>query len=232
MKGLRIQFHTRRKELLEFAGIAVGGYLFGLMILAFIGGVAAEEIIPFLGTILAIAAAVFIHFFGIVFSFVGEFNMAVSMSSTRKNYVTGYLLFTIVELGVLEVLIGVLAAIESGLLRLFYPGAYDSSIGWYFQGKVLVAAAVGMPVVEIFLAALILRFGMKAFWGIWIFCMVAMAILSNLVENERIANGLHQLGLLADRQLTPGGLLAGGVLLLLLLAAGSWGLLRRQRVTA
>ena len=231
MKELRIQFHTRKKELLQFAGFAAGGYLFGYIILVIIGGAVAEEIIPFLGTILAIAAVLFIHFFGIMFSFVGEFNMAISMGATRKSYVTGYLLFTIAELGVLEVLIGVLAAIESGLLKLFYPGAYNSSIGWYFQGKVLVATAVGMPVMEIFLAALILRFGMKAFWGIWACFIFLMALLSNLSQSEKAANLMQHLGLLADRQLTPGGLMAAGVLLILLLAAASWGLLRRQRVT-
>lgn len=231
MKELGIQFHTRKKELLQFAGFAAGGYLFGYIILIIIGGAVAEEIIPFLGTILAIAAVLLIHFFGIMFSFVEEFNMAISMGATRKSYVMGYLLFTIAELGVLEVLIGVLAAIESGLLEMFYPGVYNSGIGWYFQGKVLVAAAVGLPVMEIFLAALILRFGMKAFWGIWICFIFSMALLSNLTQSEKAAKLMQHFGLLADRQLTPEGLLTACVLLILLLAAGSWGLLRRQRVT-
>ncbi len=55
-----------------------------------------------LGMLIAMAALVFVHFFGIIFSFVGEFNMAISMGATRRAYVGSYALFNMAELAGLE----------------------------------------------------------------------------------------------------------------------------------
>ena len=164
-----IQCKTRKMEVLQFLAVAFGSYVFGIIVMMIIRANTMEENeCVTLGMLIAMAALVFMHFFGIIFSFVGEFNMAISMGATRRAYVGSYALFNMVELAGLELLLFVLGKIESALMRVIYPQCeVILDLTQYFQWKYLLAVIVGMTIVELFLGAVTLRFGMKAFWAIW-----------------------------------------------------------------
>ena len=52
-------------------------------------------------------------------------------------------------------------------MRVIYPQCeVILDLTQYFQWKYLLAVIVGMTIVELFLGAVTLRFGMKAFWAV------------------------------------------------------------------
>ena len=94
MNSFLIQCKVRKAELLQFLGItAVGNDLIGLIVVFIVMNVAKENTCATAGTMLAVIAFAFIHLFGITLSFMGDFNMAISLGATRKSFVSGYVLF-------------------------------------------------------------------------------------------------------------------------------------------
>jgi hypothetical protein len=61
-------------EVLQFLAVAFGSYVFGIIVMMIIRANTMEENeCVTLGMLIAMVALVFVHFFGIIFSFVGEF---------------------------------------------------------------------------------------------------------------------------------------------------------------
>ena len=102
MNSFLIQCKVRKAELLQFLGITAVGYLIGLIVVFIVMNVAKENTCATAGTMLAVIAFAFIHLFGITLSFMGDFNMAISLGATRKSFVSGYVLFNLLEIAVLE----------------------------------------------------------------------------------------------------------------------------------
>ena len=220
-------------EVLQFLAVAFGSYVFGIIVMMIIRANTMEENeCVTLGMLIAMAALVFIHFFGIIFSFVGEFNMAISMGATRRAYVGSYALFNMAELAGLELLLFVLGKIEAALMRVIYPQCeIILDVTQYFQWKYLLAVIVGMTVVELFLGAAILRFGMKAFWVVWAIWMFLTLVPVKLSENEVMAAKMHQLGEQIGLENIVQYLFAAGVVAAVIMAVLGWNLLKKQRVT-
>lgn len=220
-------------EVLQFLAVAFGSYVFGIIVMMIIRANTMEENeCVTLGMLIAMVALVFIHFFGIIFSFVGEFNMAISMGATRKAYVGSYALFNMAELAGLELLLFVLGKIELALMRVIYPQCeIILDVTQYFQWKYLLAVIVGMTVVELFLGAVILRFGMKAFWVVWAIWMFLTLVPAKLSENEVMAAKMHQLGEQIGLENIVQYLFAAGVVAAVIMAVLGWNFLKKQRVT-
>lgn len=53
----------------------------------------------------------------------GDFNMAISLGATRKSFVSGYVLFNLLEIAVLELEIVVFGVVEKFLLENAFPQA-------------------------------------------------------------------------------------------------------------
>ena len=85
MNSFLIQCKVRKTELLQFLGITAVGYLIGLIVVFIVMNVAKENTCATAGTMLAFIAFAFMHLFGITFSFMGDFNMAISLGATRKK---------------------------------------------------------------------------------------------------------------------------------------------------
>ena len=92
MNSFLIQCKVRKAELLQFLGITAVGYLIGLIVVFIVMNVAKENTCATAGTMLAVIAFAFIHLFGITLSFMGDFNMAISLGATRKSFVSGYVI--------------------------------------------------------------------------------------------------------------------------------------------
>lgn len=233
IENFLIQCKTRKMEVLQFLAVAFGSYVFGIIVMMIIRANTMEENeCVTLGMLIAMAALVFIHFFGIIFSFVGEFNMAISMGATRRAYVGSYALFNMAELAGLELLLFVLGKIELALMRVIYPQCeIILDVTQYFQWKYLLAVIVGMTVVELFLGAVILRFGMKAFWVVWAIWMFLTLVPAKLSENEVMAAKMHQLGEQIGLENIVQYLFAAGVVAAVIMAVLGWNFLKKQRVT-
>jgi hypothetical protein len=219
-------------EVLQFLVAAFGGYVFGIIVMMIIRANTVEKECVTLGMLIGMIILVFMHFFGITFSFVGEFNMALSMGATRKSFVGSYALFNMVELAGLELLLFVLGKIELALISVIYPQCeIILDVTQYFQWKYLLAVIVGMTVVELFLGAVILRFGMKAFWVVWAIWMFLTLVPVKLSENKVMAAKMHQLGEQIGLENIVQYLFAAGVVAAVIMAVLGWNLLKKQRVT-
>lgn len=219
-------------EVLQFLVAAFGGYVFGIIVMMIIRANTVEKECVTLGMLIGMIILVFMHFFGITFSFIGEFNMALSMGATRKSFVGSYALFNMVELAGLELLLFVLGKIELALISVIYPQCeIILDVTQYFQWKYLLAVIVGMTVVELFLGAVILRFGMKAFWVVWAIWMFLTLVPVKLSENEVMAAKMHQLGEQIGLENIVQYLFAAGVVAAVIMAVLGWNLLKKQRVT-
>lgn len=232
IENFLIQCKTRKMEVLQFLVAAFGGYVFGIIVMMIIRANIVEKECVTLGMLIGMIILVFMHFFGITFSFVGEFNMALSMGATRKSFVGSYALFNMVELAGLELLLFVLGKIELALISVIYPQCeIILDVTQYFQWKYLFAVIVGMTVVELFLGAVILRFGMKAFWVVWAIWMFLTLVPVKLSENEVMAAKMHQLGEQIGLENIVQYLFAAGVVAAVIMAVLGWNLLKKQRVT-
>ena len=228
-----IQCKTRKMEVLQFLAVAFGSYVFGIIVMMIIRANTMEENeCVTLGMLIAMVALVFVHFFGIIFSFVGEFNMAISMGATRRAYVGSYALFNMAELAGLELLLFVLGKIESALMRVIYPQCeVILDLTQYIQWKYLLAVIVGMTIVELFLGAVTLRFGMKAFWAIWAIWMFVTLVPAKLIENEALAAKMHQFGMQIGFGNIVQYLVVVGVIAAVIMAVLGWNFLKKQSVT-
>ena len=232
IENFLIQCKTRKMEVLQFLVAAFGGYVFGIIVMMIIRANTVEKECVTLGMLIGMIILVFMHFFGITFSFVGEFNMALSMGATRKSFVGSYALFNMVELAGLELLLFVLGKIELALISVIYPQCeIILDVTQYFQWKYLLAVIVGMTVVELFLGAVILRFGMKAFWVVWAIWMFLTLVPVKLSENEVMAAKMHQLGEQIGLENIVQYLFAAGVVAAVIMAVLGCNLLKKQRVT-
>ena len=196
MNSFLIQCKVRKAELLQFLGITAVGYLIGLIVVFIVMNVAKENTCATAGTMLAVIAFAFIHLFGITLSFMGDFNMAISLGATRKSFVSGYVLFNLLEIAVLEL-------------------------------EIVVCG-----VVEMFFGAVILRYGMKVLWILWAVWMIICLVPMNIAKNEKLSGELAKLGLFLGGKFTPQGIVALVIALTIVVAAITWNILRKQRVTA
>lgn len=229
LKELKIQFAKRKKEMLVYDALCMGCWLFGLLLAIFLGShTEIEEGMILVGTLIVMIMMSIVHFLGTSFSFVVDFNLAVSVGAVRKCYVPAYVLFTMAELAQIMLFIVLMGHLEKGILQEMFPKrVLDLDLTPYVDLKVCLAVIIGMTVLELFTGSLILCFGWKSLWGIWVLWMLPSVIAGILVQNEKLKSGMLAL---ADR-ITGGTIVAITILLCLLLAIASWGMLRRQRVT-
>ena len=167
MNSFLTQCKVRKAELLQFFGIVAGGYLVGLIIVFIVMNATKENYYATVGTMLAVIVFAFMHLFGISFSFMGDFNMAISLGATRKSFVAGYVLFNLLEIAVLEVEIVVFGVVEKLLLENAFPQAVmEIDLTNFFTWNYLSGVLVVFTAVEMFFGAVILRYGAKAFWAL------------------------------------------------------------------
>lgn len=223
----------RKTELLQFLGITAVGYLIGLIIVFIVMNATKENSYATVGTMLAVIVFAFMNLFGISFSFMGDFNMAVSMGVTRKSFVAGYALFNLLEIAVLEVEIILFGMFEKFMLKTAFPQAsMEIDLTTFFTWKYLLGAMVVFTVLEMLLGAVILRYGVKAFWVLWAIWMIVCLAPMNIEKNEKLSGELAKLGLFLGGTLTPQGMVVLVIVLTIVVAAITWNILRKQRVTA
>ena len=222
MNSFLIQCKVRKTELLQFLGITAVGYLIGLIVVFIVMNVAKENTCATAGTMLAFIAFA-----------LGDFNMAISLGATRKSFVSGYVLFNLLEIAVLELEIVVFGVVEKLLLENAFPQAVmEIDLTNFFTWNYLSGVLVVFTAVEMFFGAVILRYGMKVLWILWAVWMIICLVPMNIAKNEKLSGELAKLGLFLGGKFTPQGIVALVIALTIVVAAITWNILRKQRVTA
>ena len=233
MNSFLIQCKVRKAELLQFLGITAVGYLIGLIVVFIVMNVAKENTCATAGTMLAVIAFAFIHLFGITLSFMGDFNMAISLGATRKSFVSGYVLFNLLEIAVLELEIVVFGVVEKFLLENAFPQAVmEIEPDKLFYMELSVRCPGRIYSSRNVFGAVILRYGMKVLWILWAVWMIICLVPMNIAKNEKLSGELAKLGLFLGGKFTPQGIVALVIALTIVVAAITWNILRKQRVTA
>ncbi|MFW5554080.1 MAG: hypothetical protein ACOCN3_03855 [Roseburia inulinivorans] len=233
MNSFLIQCKVRKAELLQFLGMTAGGYLIGLIVVFIVMNVEKGSTCATAGTMLAVIAFAFMHLFGITISFMGDFNMAISLGATRKSLVAGYVLFNLLEIAVLEVEIILFGMFEKFMLKTAFPQAsMEIDLTTFFTWKYLLGTMVVFTVLEMFFGAVILRYGMKVLWILWALWMLVWLMPMIIEKNEKLSSELAKLGLFLGGTLTPQGMVVLVIVLTIVVAAITWNILRKQRVTA
>ena len=233
MNGFMIQCKSRKTELLQYLGIMAGAFVLGFIILLIVMGQIKENESATAGTMIAAVIIIFVHFFATSISFVGEFNLAVSMGATRKNFVANYALFNMAEILLLELVLLIFGNLEKFIVNRLFPNiVMEIDMTKFFDWKYLLMIIVIFTVAEIFIGAVILRFGMKFLWVLWAVWMLAALLPINISKNEKLSAELAKIGLMIGGKITPAGIVAAVSLVCLILIVITWKILKRQRVTA
>lgn len=233
------QIKRRTTETLQYLAIMAGGFLVGVAIVSAVAlyfGDGKEEGIFQLGVILALVITVFLQGFGTIFSFLGEFNLAISMGQTRKSFVWAYEAVSVIQIVVMAAVAFLMGFVENGIYRVILPKAYMEVdiVANVFRLRYLIPGIFAIAVIEMFLQALLLRYGRRAFWGVWVAWMLLWMLPGYLSKNRRLAAGVLEM---TDRFAKMGSaagtavLMGAGVVFGAVLIGVSWNMLRKQRVT-
>lgn len=201
-------------------------YLIGLILnLIFVYGILGGQhdmpVFPLASTMSLVSVAMLWIISG-PFTVQKHFTLAISMSTTRENYIRTELLQTILGSLILYIICFLLFQLENSILiPLCYSdfsreselpffttlfGSFSSGIFW-----VLAFAAIVLGI-RLFLGSLLIRFGRIIHWIIWGIWMCASIFLSNM-DREEIASLEHNIDY-------AGSLLHGHFMPLLCCAAG------------
>lgn len=229
------QLRRRKKEALFLLLIIIVAYLVGILMMIIISKKSAEKEVFLVGTVLAMIIGAGLQFFSNILTFLQEFNIAISMGQTRKSFVWCYELVSFLELFAITVILRGLAEIEQLIYNIVMPdGKFLIRADVLVQLKIIVPIILGMTAVQMLLQALLLRFGMKAFWVIWIgwmlLCFSPSALRQNEVLSEKAANLAAALFTVVSHLGAVYWIMAG-VILAGIMVGTAWGFLRRQQVT-
>lgn len=209
--------------LLGFLGVLIFGQIFHI-----------QEPVP-VGTLGALVIAGFGQALLSCFGFMLEFNLAVSLGETRKSFVWGYQLFTLLKLIVIVLAVILFGIIEHYVYRTVFGMETLNFDIWevlsFVKPLYIAVAMVGILAAEMLIQTLILRFGMKAFWVIWGFWMFVALVLPRLAKLPLWQPVKAFFSQAAKIQAGPAFWVIFTLAASVLAMAVSWGMLRKQRVT-
>ena len=171
--AIKKQFQVQWKDWAEIDGIIWGAGLIGILIFQVILRLDPGSGEWFaLGTLIGgIAAVIFI----VVVSTVQIsicFNLQVSMGSTRKQFLISWFAVLAVESVAAVLLLTALCLCENRLYSMWYPNMKNEVDFLPYLIKYGILAAVAVTALGSCCGALVMRFGKKAFWTLWIIWMV------------------------------------------------------------
>lgn len=171
-QAIKKQLQAQWKNCLEMEELILAAGVFGLILFVIITRVTGErEEGIALGALLAGIAAIFAIFLYVAVQVSFSFALQVSMGFTRKQFLISWFAVEIGQ-GILAVILVVVFCLaENKLYPLLYPGIRMEVdfLPWILRYGLLAAAA--LPVLGSFCGVLVLRFGKRAFWALWVLWM-------------------------------------------------------------
>ena len=139
-----------------------------------------------LGTIFALAGLV-IYFFVGAFTYVQDFNLAISMGKTRREFLITHVLEQLLCVAAGYALLLLLSLLEGQLYGLMFPWAYSefSLLSVLLDWRLALGVIPGVVIVMMFLGAMHCRFG-KTFaviaYFVWLACCMSLPHIASLFE--------------------------------------------------
>lgn len=235
MNSLVIQLKRRKEEFLQYVAIIGAAWLIGMVIVLLVCKLGGENSYITLGSLFGVMVMTLLFVFGEVFSFLQEFNLAISMGQIRRNFVWMYQLVSAVEIAILVFMLFLMHKLELLVYGLAMQEiSPEFQLDVLFQLKYVIPAIIGTVAVEMLLQALFLRFGMKAFWGIWFAWMLVCIAPTRLLHNEKALAYAGKFFAPVIGLASNGGLvfwMVSGLLIIAVMMGIAWNMLRKQRVT-
>lgn len=211
MRFLKKHFQVSRSAALMMLAFQLGFFLFGIALVAVVNAFFNEDrdYAP-IGSLMA-AIGIFAGALPRGGGAASRFRLAISMGQTRRDFLLVDPLLT-----VLTSLFGVGAAwcllqVEIWLYSLLYPG-YENGLDLAaaFRWRYILPLVLGMALLDLFLGAVQIRFGLKGFAALWIPLCFAPLVITQAVDAAQSGGG----SLLAG--------LGRGIIALLALGAAVW----------
>lgn len=179
IKKIIKKWKLKLPELFWILGGAGGVGIFGIALIAIIVAVDGGRAYAVVGTFMAVIAGVMLFLLMGIFSFGQEFSLALSLGSTRKEFLITYAAESFLNIVLLAVTVGVVGIIEFLTGKICYkqiPCSFDFT-PYMLDIRFLAGALFLLPALRILLGALILKFQKKAlvaFWIVWMFGFAAL----------------------------------------------------------
>lgn len=189
----------RMEEVIWLWIISAGAFLFGAVMLGVAMHFSHEGDTTFeIGTLMVAMITLFYLFFAGGYGFAKEFNLAVGMGITRKKFVPAYVI-TAVIINTLQMIILYISHFAEKLeIATFYSGwTQEKGIELFLFSKFVIPAIIGFAALQALIGCLYLRYGRRAFWGIW-FIWMALCLLPSRIEAAMKANNNSALSKLGD----------------------------------
>lgn len=185
-RALKAEFLCCPKNMLLLGCVALGGWIFGVVLSVIITFTENEGYIP-LGGIFAMVIGLMSTLFVVAVYFSAGFDNAVRMGCTRRVYLAVQYVFSFFTILCVMTFSGILMLAESMLGPLFGGGissAFDlpQLIPWYVWAIIPFV----MVIFGSFVGALFTRFGKAAFWIAYIVCFAPMVLgepIGRIIEN-------------------------------------------------
>ena len=236
MKFVKNQIRMSLKAILEILGIEVGAWVFGIVLCELIMKLFKPEENPTvfpLGTLFAMILLCANMIFFIMVLCVTNFNNAVGMGRTRKEYYLCFVIESFITNFFGYLLLLLLRVLEIRFLNLAYKGiAIETKMSMLNQvgiGTVIILAGVGLGTL---FGALAMKYGKKIFWIIWVIWMLLCTGAPKIIERffRFSAEGEKQvLEFLSG--MTKMDWCIVGIVVALVFYGISWLIMRKQRVT-
>lgn len=174
MGMLQRQWCRRRKQIAIYFIAVLIAYVGGLAVDAAIYlGDDANGMIP-LGTLFVMFMLFMVHLIAGSLYLTMEFELAISMSVTRRHFVREYVSFAFLEMVCYYLMICLMFYLERMIWHNIVGIPLAEELADVLDAIYLYMALgmMGLIAIELLAAALILRFGMKIFWVLWILIML------------------------------------------------------------
>lgn len=231
------QLLKRRKRYMAMLALLML-LIYGLMLIIFaiVGSIGKlDESMFGFATGMTLSGGLCIQFFMGIMNLVNEFNMALSMGRIRKKLIWNMQFMLLLDILLVGVMIAVLLLVEWGGYQIFGSGSADLSFLTEISGGACLAVAggiVAMVVLEMFCGALFGRFGMRAFWGIWLFLMALAFIPQRIAHSDVLMSRISAVLKQIDWSVAKPVLIAGAVAVAMVMYLIAQKLLRKQEVMA
>lgn len=197
------------RDLWRLAALEIGCCGFGMVMVAIIMNVDQDPGGWFcMGSVISCIALVMFSLLYCGFSYPHRLMLALSMGRKRKHVVASYYLGTVLSLVLGWGLLVVLYRVELAVYTAAFPQyGNEVSLSFLTNMRIVVPAIVGLPVVAMFLGALIGKYGKKGYVFFYILWFFGCFVLPRMFDHDRGEGMLDQMagGVLHAFKVVPAG---------------------------
>lgn len=162
-------------EMIQYALITAGGSVLGTgIVLVVLRTNTTDNEYMKAGNIMALLLGAIVFLFMGILAIKGDFNLAIGMGKTRKNYVVARYLLSMLNVLIILGIVWITGTLEGGIYKVIYPNSVCRfDLGeLLFRPQLVLGILLALPAVILLLGVLLLKYGKIAFWVLWCIWMV------------------------------------------------------------